>query len=76
MNMATKQQERVIKVLDNMKAMALENEDDAEMFAEGLDFYLNELNGEDAFGTEGQSDPRGDFRDGDWSMKHVQGIDG
>jgi len=74
--MATKQQERVIKVLDNMKAMALENEDDAEMFAEGLDFYLNELNGEDAFGTEGQSDPRGDFRDGDWSMKHVQGIDG
>ena len=74
--MATKQQERVAKVLDNMKAMAMEDDDNAAMFAEGLDFYLNELNGEDAFGTEGQSDPRGDFRDGDWSMEHVQGIDG
>lgn len=74
--MATKQQERVAKVLDNMKAMAMEDDDNAAMFSEGLDFYLNELNGEDAFGTEGQSDPRGDFRDGDWSMEHVQGIDG
>ena len=74
--MATKQQERVAKVLDNMKAMAMEDDDNAAMFAEGLDFYLNKLNGEDAFGTEGQSDPRGDFRDGDWSMEYVQGIDG
>jgi hypothetical protein len=71
----TVQQERVAKVLDNMKAMALEDDDNAAMFAEGLELYLNELNGEDAFGTEGQSDPRGDFRDGDWSMNRVQGLD-
>lgn len=32
-------------------------------------------NVEDAFGTEGQCDPRGDFRDGEWSMKRVQGVD-
>lgn len=73
--MATKQQERVAKVLDNMKAMALEDEDNAAMFSEDLELYLNELNGEDAFGTEGQSDPRGDFRNGKWSMDCVEGVD-
>ena len=29
----------------------------------------------DGFGTEGQSDPRGDRRDGEWSMWQVQGVD-
>lgn len=72
----TVQQERVAKVLDNMKAMALEDDDNAAMFADLLESYLNELNGDDGFGTEGQSDPRGDFRDGDWSMACVQGLDG
>lgn len=72
----TVQQERVAKVLDNMKAMALEDDDNAAMFAMGLEFYLNELSSEDAFGTEGQSDPRGDFRNGYWSMTKVEGIDG
>jgi hypothetical protein len=71
----TAQQKRVAKVLDNMKAMALADEDNASMFAECLEFNLNELNGEDAFGSEGQSDPRGDFRNGDWSMDNVEGID-
>jgi len=36
---------------------------------------LNTLQSEDAFGTEGQNDPRGDFRESNWSMEYVQGID-
>jgi hypothetical protein len=74
--MATKQQERVAKVLDNMKAMALDDDDVAGMFSEGLEFYLNDLHRDDAFGSEGQCDPRGDFRNGDWGMGKVEGIDG
>lgn len=74
--MTTETQKRVVKVLDNMKAMALEDDDNAAMFAEMLENNLNELNGEDAFGTEGQSDPRGDFRNGSWNMDKVEGLDG
>ena len=37
-----------------------------------LGYYLYE---EDVFGTEGQLDPRGDYREGRWSVHHVQGVD-
>lgn len=75
LTMTTKQQERVVKVLENMKALAQGDDDDAAMLAEALEEVLNELSGEDAFGTEAQNDPRGDFRDGVWSMTRVQGVD-
>lgn len=75
-NGATKQQERVAKVLDNIRALVMEDDDNAAMFAEMLENNLDELNVEDAFGSEGQSDPRGDFRNGEWSMTKVEGIDG
>lgn len=78
--MATKEQQRVAKVLGRMSAMAMADEGYAGMFTDLLENVLenglNELNGEDAFGTEGQNDPRGDFRNGSWSMRHVEGIDG
>lgn len=67
-------QKRVAKVLENMRDMALANEDDAAMFSDFLENGLNEMLGEDAFGTEGQNDPRGDWRDGEWSMDNVQGV--
>ena len=47
-------------------------EDDAEMFAETLEIMLDDIHSNDGFGTEGQCDPRGDFRSGKWSMKKVQ----
>ena len=28
-----------------------------------------------SIGTEGQNDPRGDMRNGEWSMDRVEGID-
>lgn len=71
----TKTQERVIHVLRNMITIAREDDDNAYMFIDGLEEMLNDLHFEDGFGTEGQNDPRGDFRDDNWSMNRVQGID-
>lgn len=69
-----KQQKRTIKVLERMIELCKDNASDAEMFADELEPMLHEMHGDDAFGTEGQCDPRGDFRDGTWSMKKVQGV--
>lgn len=74
--MATKTQERVAKVLERIAQMAAADGDDAQMFSDALDIMLDELHCMDAFGTEGQCDPRGDFRNGTWSMCDVEGIDG
>lgn len=71
----TKVQQRVVKVLERMIAMAKDSKDDAEMFADELEPMLTEVHGNDGFGTEGQCDPRGDFRNGRWSMKKVEGVD-
>jgi hypothetical protein len=75
--MATVQQQRVIKVLERMRDLVLSDEPMADIFAEPLDEVLEVLRLEDAFGTEGQNDPRGDFRDGErlWGMGYVQGLD-
>lgn len=43
---------------------------DPEVFAENLDEILDEQG--DAFGTERQCDPRGDFRNGDWNMWEIE----
>jgi hypothetical protein len=71
----SKAQVRIYKVLDNLKSYVSDSESAAEIIAEWLEESLNELLHEDFFGTEGQNDPRGDFRDGQWSMNRVQGID-
>lgn len=41
-----------------------------------LDIFLNELSVNGIFGQEGERDPRGDRRAGDWRMDKVQGVDG
>lgn len=66
---------RVKAVLMNMINMCDQDEMYAEDFSFGLEELLNEMQSNDAFGTEGQCDPRGDFRDGHWSMDQVQAID-
>jgi len=68
-------QKRVALVLRRMADMAEGDEDCAEMFAEDLDPMLDDIHSKDGFGTEGQCDPRGDFRNGDWGMGRVEGID-
>lgn len=49
--------------------------EDLPFFENQLDNIFNEFQSMDGFGTEAASDPRGDFRDGEWSMRRVQGID-
>lgn len=68
-------QQRVVKVLERMIEMTKDSEDDAEMFSDELDAMLDQIASNDGFGTEQSIDPRGDFRDDDWSMWNVQGVD-
>lgn len=64
----SKVQKNVVTVLKRMVAAAEQSADDAEMFADGLEEMLDAIHGNDGFGTEGQCDPRGDFRNGKWSI--------
>lgn len=68
-------QKRVTQVLQNMIERTQQDEDDAEMYSNVLEDVLNNIQGDDGFGTESQCDPRGDGRDGEWSMDYVQGVD-
>jgi hypothetical protein len=54
----------VTKVLETLTEY-IENECDEskKVFAESFDEFLDDLVSNDYFGTEGQSDPRGDQRD-------------
>ena len=71
-----KTQDRVLLVLDRIKAIVVESEDEAQLWSEELERLLTDIHQQDGFGTEGQHDPRGDFRDGrDWNMEYVQGYD-
>ncbi len=68
-------QKRVIKVLDRIMWATGKDEDIAETYSDLLEEILARFVCEDTFGSEGENDPRGDQRDGDWSMKRVQGFD-
>jgi len=69
------QQKRTIKVLENMLELVKDDEDYANFFADAMNPMLEDLLCNDAFGTEGQSDPRGDGREGRYTMYHVMGVD-
>lgn len=45
---------------------------EVEKYAEILDDILDDIAGDDGFGTEQQCDPRGDFRSQQWSMWNVE----
>lgn len=68
----TKTQKNVTLVLKRLAKLVEDGTVDAEHVIDPLDDMLTQLNSEDAFGTEGQLDPRGDFRDGEWSVDNVQ----
>ena len=65
------QQQRNSLVLQRLLSYC-EGEDDAEALAECLDCMLDDLRSQDFFGTEGQCDPRGDSRNGEFSMWCVE----
>ena len=68
-------QKRVGAVLIRLIEIANTSPDDAEILSEELEDMLNDLLHDDFFGTDGQNDPRGDFRNGQWSMTRVEGVD-
>ncbi len=52
------------KVMERLTAYALETTDESrQAFCDDLNRFLDDLSAQDAFGTEGQLDPRGDQRD-------------
>lgn len=67
--MTSKVQHNLLTVLERIKDRVTEDEDDAELLADSMDQMLDDLLSEDFFGTEGQLDPRGDQRDGEFSVK-------
>jgi hypothetical protein len=75
MSNQTEQQRRLLAVLNRLIVMADDDADFAESFSEDLNQVLDDIHGQDGFGTEGQCDPRGDFREGKWSMQRVEGVD-
>jgi len=69
------EQQRVLKVLSRMDELVRRDEDYAYMFSESLEGMLEDMVGDDAFGSEGTTDPRGDGRNGQFSMWYVEGVD-
>lgn len=63
-----KSQKNLLKILPRLQAMIEQDGYFADLLVEDLDPWLDELSSYDFFGTERQCDPRGDFRDGDWSL--------
>ncbi len=61
-------QKNLLLVLPRIIELVKEDEDFALWFAETLELDLDEFASDDGFGTERQSDPRGDFREANWSL--------
>ena len=68
------QSERVKTILNRLMAIA-SDEEEAESMSGPIEEMLDSLAQEDFFGTEQQCDPRGDFRDEEWSVFFVHGVD-
>lgn len=68
MGINTNNMESFDRVISRMRKAMEESDDDYEMFNDAMDDMLDRLHCEDAFGTEGQCDPRGDFRNGVFTM--------
>ena len=73
-NVSTDVKENIIKVLEEIKNRIVHPSWDGELqeWAEFLDSMLDEMKNEDLFGTEGQNDPRGDFRNGEFNIWEIE----
>lgn len=73
----TLRQQRLVLVLERMiEQVKSDDEEWATLYVHSLEEMLCELNHDDCFGADGQFDPRGDFRNGEWSLhRRIEGID-
>lgn len=70
----SKLRKNVVTVLRRL-SNSVENDMDDESvdcLAESLDEFLDSLKNDDFFGTEAQSDPRGDGRNSNWTINKIQ----
>lgn len=68
----SKAQKNCITVLNRLAKMCEEDAEFAMLFSDDLNLMLDGIHAEDGFGTEAQSDPRGDFRNGHWTMDKIE----
>lgn len=64
----TKYQKNLATVLPRILKLVEDDEDFAEYLVDCLEIDLDEWASNDGFGTERQCDPRGDFRNQEWSL--------
>lgn len=64
--------QEAMKIIDKLKEKSL---NDPDSVASGLESMLEQYHMDDGFGTEGETDPRGDFRDQSYTMWNVEGDD-
>lgn len=64
----------VLSVLEEIKNRVNNPSWDGEIeeWAESLDSMLEDMKNDDQFGTEGQNDPRGDFRNGEFNIWEIE----
>ena len=65
-------QSNICVVLHRLEDLVKKDKDFAEVFSNDLESMLEDIHNQDGFGTEGQNDPRGDFRNGMWSMENIE----
>lgn len=65
-------QANVCVVLQRLSNLIKSDEKFAELFAQDLEDILNLINAQGAFGKYGEKDPRGDYRNGKWSMDIIE----
>ena len=67
----------ILRVLDEIKRRVEEPEhsESSEEWGEAIDSMLDEMKNNDHFGSEASTDPRGDFRNGEWSIWEMEPSD-
>lgn len=68
-------QTRVTTVLQRMSEMVSKDARYADIFAGELNTMLENIKQQDGFGEQAEYDPRGDGREGTFSLDYVAGID-
>lgn len=69
----TKLQKNTITVLERLIEQVKDmDKESAKIFAEHFETMLDDLHGNDFFGTEGQRDPRGDATEARWTLRNIQ----
>lgn len=69
----TKTQRNIKIVLTRLIAFTEQTDkESAGILSARLNDFLDDLKGDDFFGTEAQMDPRGDGREGDFTMDRIQ----